>query len=279
MVVITDNGTHFTSLEFKQFLKNNNIKHFLTFPNHPETSGWFERPHRTMNDAMRRLLSAGCELSEAFYKAIFYHNVLPIDNIPFLTPHTLWYGRCPSFPWEDNKLPDNLADILQFLKEQCLEETFEVVQERKSISLSLYLQIWRERRERIAKLLASRMRELPLLRKGDKVLRWRGKEPLGKFECGWKDGFVVVEVGGMDEDAVVVEDVEKGKKFLDHRGNLLLDSSFPRVDDEGQEALDVVVQVEDSAESVGSDSERDAGAPKPYVNRYGRTIRPPARFL
>lgn len=42
-VVVTDNGTCFTSSEFQEFIQHNNIKHMQTAPYHPSFNGLAKR--------------------------------------------------------------------------------------------------------------------------------------------------------------------------------------------------------------------------------------------
>ena len=41
--IVTDNGTQFTSAQFKNFLVKNNIRHTCSAPGHPATNGTAER--------------------------------------------------------------------------------------------------------------------------------------------------------------------------------------------------------------------------------------------
>ena len=49
LIIQTDQGTIFTSSEFKKFLKDNKIKQQLSTPYHPQTQGQVERMNKTLN--------------------------------------------------------------------------------------------------------------------------------------------------------------------------------------------------------------------------------------
>ena len=50
--IVSDNGPQFIAQEFRDFLKCNHIKHFLSAPNHPASNGEAERAVRTFKQAM-----------------------------------------------------------------------------------------------------------------------------------------------------------------------------------------------------------------------------------
>ena len=53
-MLVTDNGTAFTSTEFETFLQKNGICHEKTAPYHPVTNGLAERAVQTFKDAMKK---------------------------------------------------------------------------------------------------------------------------------------------------------------------------------------------------------------------------------
>jgi len=53
LIIQTDQGTMFTSAEFKQFLKDNKIRQHFSTPYHPQTQGQVERMNKTLNQRIR----------------------------------------------------------------------------------------------------------------------------------------------------------------------------------------------------------------------------------
>jgi len=53
-ILVTDNSTQFTSLEFTQFTMANGIKHIMLSPYHPSTNGLAERRVQSFKEGMKR---------------------------------------------------------------------------------------------------------------------------------------------------------------------------------------------------------------------------------
>ena len=57
--LVTDNGTQFTSAEFQNFLRDNDIEHTLTAPGHPATNGLAERYVGEFKDKLSKIGDTG----------------------------------------------------------------------------------------------------------------------------------------------------------------------------------------------------------------------------
>lgn len=98
IVLVSDNGSQYTSYEFKTFLSNNNIKHKLTAPGHPSTNGAAENFVRTLKTSLKSAIadakmknssiSLDCILSRFLFD---YRSVIhcATDN----SPAKLMFGR------------------------------------------------------------------------------------------------------------------------------------------------------------------------------------------
>ena len=53
-IVVTDNGSNFTSEELEDFLKQNGIRHIRTAPYHPASNGLAERDVQIFKEGMKK---------------------------------------------------------------------------------------------------------------------------------------------------------------------------------------------------------------------------------
>ena len=53
-IIVSDNGSNFTSKEFETFLKLNGIKHITTAPYHPASNGLAERAVQTVKEGIKK---------------------------------------------------------------------------------------------------------------------------------------------------------------------------------------------------------------------------------
>ena len=56
-VMVTDNGTCFTSYEFKEFARLNHIRHLTTAPYHPSSNGLAESAVQTLKLGMKKQIN------------------------------------------------------------------------------------------------------------------------------------------------------------------------------------------------------------------------------
>ena len=83
-VVVSDNGSVFTSSEFQEFMTKNGIHHIRTAPYHPASNGLAERAVQTLKEGLKKL-SSGC-LETKLCHFLFQYRI---------TPHTMT-GQSPA---------------------------------------------------------------------------------------------------------------------------------------------------------------------------------------
>uniref|UniRef100_A0A1Y1LT42 RNA-directed DNA polymerase n=3 Tax=Photinus pyralis TaxID=7054 RepID=A0A1Y1LT42_PHOPY len=103
-VVVSDNGTSFTSEEFQKFLKKNLIRQALVAPYHPSSNGQAERMVQNVKNALKKMTDS----NEQTTIQLALHRYLLSQHI---TPHCET-GRCPSEILMGRKL-GSLFDRLQ----------------------------------------------------------------------------------------------------------------------------------------------------------------------
>lgn len=88
--VVSDNGTAFTSAEFRTFLKRNGIRQITSAPYHPATNGLAERAVQTLKNALRKANSKDIEATLARF--LFHYRTTP-HSTTGLTPAEMLMGR------------------------------------------------------------------------------------------------------------------------------------------------------------------------------------------
>ena len=89
-VVVSDNGSAFTSLEFRTFLKKNGIKQITSAPYHPATNGLAERAVQTVKNALKKGNTK--DLPTTLARFLFHYRTTP-HSTTGLTPAEMLMGR------------------------------------------------------------------------------------------------------------------------------------------------------------------------------------------
>ena len=89
-ILVTDNGSNFTSTEFEEFLKSNGIRHTRTAPYHPASNGLAERAVQSFNLGMRKLTTGSLEARVARF--LFTYRITP-QTTTGISPSELLLGH------------------------------------------------------------------------------------------------------------------------------------------------------------------------------------------
>ena len=88
-VIVTDNGTSFTSKEFQMFVTQNGISHLRSAPYHPATNGLAERAVQTFKEGMRKMSGP---LETRLAKFLFHYRITPQTSTG-VSPAQMLFGR------------------------------------------------------------------------------------------------------------------------------------------------------------------------------------------
>ena len=91
-MLVSDNGSVFTSADFQEFMSRNSIRHVLTSPYHPASNGLAERAVQTFKAAMRKMSTGPIETRIA--KFLFNYR-LTAHTTTGNSPAELLLGRRP----------------------------------------------------------------------------------------------------------------------------------------------------------------------------------------
>nr|XP_055073117.1 uncharacterized protein K02A2.6-like [Misgurnus anguillicaudatus] len=75
--IVTDNGTQFTSVDFKNFMQLNGILHSTSAPGHPATNGLAERYVQTFKNGMKKLAHLTMDLEDKISLFLMQYRTTP----------------------------------------------------------------------------------------------------------------------------------------------------------------------------------------------------------
>ena len=92
-ILVSDNGTAFTSAEFQEFLRRNGIRHITTAPYHPSSNGLAERAVQTLKEGLTKNTSAD-DMETRISRFLFRYRITP-HSTTGVSPAELLMGRRP----------------------------------------------------------------------------------------------------------------------------------------------------------------------------------------
>ena len=92
-LLVTDNGSAFTSKEFEEFLQKNGIRHVTSAPYHPATNGSVERAVQTFKTAMKKATS-DTPIETRVARFLFHYRLTP-QSTTGISPAELLLGQRP----------------------------------------------------------------------------------------------------------------------------------------------------------------------------------------
>ena len=92
-VIVSDNGTAFTSDEFALFVQRNGIRHLISAPYHPASNGLAERAVQTLKSALKKD-PGGVRLETQICHFLFRYRITP-HSTTGIPPAELLLGRRP----------------------------------------------------------------------------------------------------------------------------------------------------------------------------------------
>lgn len=109
-VLVSDNGTQFTSAEFKEFCVENGVEHITTAPFHPQSNGQAERFVDTFKRAVKKIQEGEGSIKMALDTFLLTYRTTPNPNTPDgRSPAELMYNRRLRTSLELLRAPRNQA--------------------------------------------------------------------------------------------------------------------------------------------------------------------------
>ena len=124
--IVTDNGSQFTSEEFKTFLSKNDILHTITAPGHPATNGLTERYVGHFKTSMKKMGEKQEDLQVKLDRFLFTNRTTP--NASDRSPAELLMNRQPRIRYAALKASQTQQQVKTFEKNLDKNPNFETGQ-------------------------------------------------------------------------------------------------------------------------------------------------------
>lgn len=134
-LIVSDNGSVFTSSEFKEFTSRNAIRHVTTAPYHPSSNGLAERAVQTFKAAMKKITAGSVETRVARF--LFQYRLTPHASTG-RPPAELLLGRRPR-SLLDNLKPDISAHVRRQQERQKLNHDTHVSDRQFNVSDQVFV--------------------------------------------------------------------------------------------------------------------------------------------
>ena len=108
-LLVSDNGSSFTSAEFESFMKNNGIQHVRSAPFHPSSNGLAERAVQTFKEGMKKI--EGETIQTRVSRFLFSYRITPHATTG-VSPAELMMARRPRSQF-DLLMPDVKTKVQQ----------------------------------------------------------------------------------------------------------------------------------------------------------------------
>ena len=142
-MILTDQGTCFTSELFRQLTEILKIKNLFSTPYHPQTNGALERSHATLKEYLKSFVNDNQDDWHCFLAtAILSYNTTPHCTTEY-TPFELLYGYKPIVPSSLSEPSDNITyheyiRALQYRMKYSRERALENINKSKEQSKKYY---------------------------------------------------------------------------------------------------------------------------------------------
>lgn len=182
-MILTDNGTEFTSHVFNDLCHELNITHVTTSPYHPRANSKVERFHRVLHDMLSKKTSRHLEMWDQYIPGVLQAYRIGINESTSFSPYFLMYTRDPVLP---------LDNILRPRRKYLGDDYHKVALERQHEAFMRVRRNLRKAKTRQKKYHDRNAKEIEY-EIGDPVF-YRNNTKESKLDDRWKSHYRVIEI-------------------------------------------------------------------------------------